>query len=89
MKTVTRTSKFRKDVKRLQKRGKRFDEFQRIIRKLANDDSLEPKYRDHPLLGEYKGTRECHIEPDWLLIYEATEDELLLIRTGTHADLFE
>jgi len=89
MRTITRTSKFRKDVKRLQKRGKRFDEFQRVIRKLAGEESLEPKYRDHPLLGEYKRTRECHIEPDWLLIYEATESELLLIRTGTHADLFE
>lgn len=64
MKRVTRTSKFKKDVKRLQKRGKRFDEFQAVVRKVASDEALEPKYRDHPLLGEYKGTRECHVEPD-------------------------
>jgi mRNA interferase YafQ len=50
---------------------------------------LEPHHRDHDLSGQYKGTRECHIEPDWLLIYELTKDDIILIRTGTHSDLFD
>ena len=66
-----------------------FAEFKEIIRKLAGGETLETKYRDHLLSGQYKGTRECHIEPDWLLIYELTESELFLVRTGTHSDLFK
>lgn len=89
MKTIRRTSRFRKDVKLMQRRGKQFDEFKDIIRMLAAGDTLPSKYRDHPLVGQYSGTRECHIQPDWLLIYESTDDELVLIRTGSHADLFE
>ena len=70
------------------KRGKDFAKFKELIRELANGEKLASKYRDHLLIGQYKGTRECHIEPDWLLLYEATETELVLIRTGTHSDLF-
>ena len=70
------------------KRGKKFEEFKEVIRKIAAEEVLEAKYRDHVLVGQYKGTRECHIEPDWLLIYEVAESELILIRTGTHSDLF-
>ncbi|MDZ7361424.1 MAG: type II toxin-antitoxin system YafQ family toxin [candidate division KSB1 bacterium] len=88
MKTSRQTSQFKKDVKRMQKRGKDFGEFKEVIEKLANEQKLAPKYRDHLLVGEYKGTRECHIAPDWLLIYEIGENEIVLIRTGTHADLF-
>ncbi len=88
MKRIHRTSQFKKDVKRMKKRGNKFEDFKEIIRKLVEGESLEAKYRDHLLVGQYKGTRECHIEPDWLLIYEATEIELILIRTGTHSDLF-
>ncbi|MBU0511103.1 MAG: type II toxin-antitoxin system YafQ family toxin [Chloroflexi bacterium] len=88
MKTIQRTSQFRKDVKRMGRRGVDFSIFKEIIRKLATGETLETRYRDHRLVGQYKGTRECNIEPDWLLIYEATEAELVLIRTGTHADLF-
>ncbi len=88
MRTIHRTSQFKKDVKRMGKRGKQFEEFKDVIKKLAVDERLEAKYRDHVLVGQYKGTRECHIEPDWLLIYELTERELVLVRTGTHADLF-
>jgi mRNA interferase YafQ len=72
----------------MQKRGKVFAEFKQVISKLSAGMSLEPRYRDHDLSGQYKGTRECHIEPDWLLIYELTKDEIVLIRTGTHSDLF-
>jgi mRNA interferase YafQ len=70
------------------KRGKKFEEFKEVIRKIAAEEALESKYRDHVLVGQYKGTRECHIEPDWLLIYDVAESELILIRTGTHSDLF-
>jgi mRNA interferase YafQ len=88
MKTIQRTSHFKKDTKRMVKRGKHFSFIKEIIQSLADGEKLETKYRDHLLVGQYKGTRECHIEPDWLLIYETTATELVLIRTGTHADLF-
>ncbi len=86
---IQRTSQFKKDVKRLIKRGKKFEDFKEVISKLSEGETLEAKYRDHILSGQYKGTRECHIEPDWLLVYEATETELVLVRTGTHSDLFK
>ncbi|MCP4358017.1 MAG: type II toxin-antitoxin system YafQ family toxin [Chloroflexi bacterium] len=88
MRKIEQTTRFKKDVKRAKKRGKQFKAFRLIINQLAKGQRLEAKYRDHALSGGYKGSRECHIEPDWLLIYELTEDELILIRTGTHADLF-
>lgn len=88
MRPIHRTSQFKKDIKRMGKRGKKFDTFKEIIEKLVAGDPLESKYRDHLLVGQYKGTRECHVEPDWLLIYEITESELILVRTGTHSDLF-
>ena len=89
MRTIQRTSQFKKDVKRMTKRGNKFEEFKEVINKLSTGEKLEAKYRDHILSGQYKGTRECHIEPDWLLIYELAADELVLIRTGTHSDLFK
>ena len=88
MRTIHRTSQFKKDVKRMQKRGKKFEEFKEVIRELAAEETLEAKYRDHVLVGQYKGTRECHIEPDWLLIYEMDGSELIFVRTITHTDLF-
>ncbi len=88
MKKIIRTNRFEKDVKKMKKRGKSFDNFKKIIITLAKGLTLDPKYKDHKLVGNYMGTRECHIEPDWLLIYEAREEELILVRTGTHSDLF-
>jgi len=88
MKRIHRTSQFKKDVKRMGKRGHKFENFKEVIKKLVAGESLEAKYRDHLLVGQYKGTRECHIEPDWLLIYEVNEIELILVRTGIHSDLF-
>ena len=84
------TGKFKKDLKLAQKRGYKLELLQNIIVKLSNEEKLAAKYRDHNLEGEYKGCRECHITPDWLLIYKIVDDELLLIltRTGTHSDLF-
>ena len=89
MKTVRRTSQFKKDVKRMEKRGKDFFDFREVVGLLINGQTIEEKYRDHPLIGQYVGTRECHIEPDWLIIYETTTDEIVLIRTGSHSDLFK
>ena len=87
MSAILRASQFKKDVKQMGKRGKIFAEFKGIIRKLTEGETLETKYRDHVLSGQYKRTRECHIEPDWLLIYELTDSKLVLVRTGTHSDL--
>ena len=81
---------FRKDYKRIAKRGYDVKLLEDIINKLANGETLPEKNRDHNLIGEYSGCRECHITPDWLLIYEIDNGELILYltRTGTHSDLF-
>lgn len=88
MRRIRRTSQFKKDVRRDQKRGKDLGKLKVVIGKLARHEPLEEKYRDHALQGRFKGTRESHVEPDWLLIYQLPPEELVLIRTGTHADLF-
>jgi mRNA interferase YafQ len=79
---------FKKDIKRLQKRGKDIDKLKDVIDKLLDQQELEVKYKDHALIGNWKGYRDCHIEPDWLLIYKITETHLFLVRTGSHSDLF-
>lgn len=85
------TKQFKKDLKLAKKQGKDIEKVFDIIEKLANDKILEEKYRDHLLSGNFKGTRECHIEPDFLLIYEKFEDILVLslVRIGSHSDLFK
>ena len=74
----------------MKKRGLNLDKLKFVINQLACGNQLEEKYRDHALTGDYKGFRECHIEPDWLLIYQIIDEELVLIlsRTGSHSDLF-
>ena len=72
----------------MQRRGKDLGKLKKVLESLVKDEKLSQKYRDHVLVGQYKGTRECHIEPDWLLIYELAESEVVLIRTGSHSDLF-
>jgi mRNA interferase YafQ len=72
----------------MKKRGKDLSKLKEILDKIISGQELEAQYRDHVLVGQYRGTRECHIEPDWLLIYEIAQNEVVLIRTGTHADLF-
>ena len=81
---------FRKDYKRIEKRGYDIRKLEKVIGLLSNEQPLPERYNDHQLVGNYAGCRECHITPDWLLIYEIDKDELLLIltRTGTHSDLF-
>ena len=88
MRTIRRTSQFKRDVERMKKRGKDLSKLREILEKVISGQQLEAKYRDHVLVGQYRGTRECHIEPDWLLIYELAQSEVVLIRTSTHADLF-
>jgi mRNA interferase YafQ len=89
MRLVRRSSQFKRDVKRQVKRGKKLSTLMFVVKLLAESRTMPDRYRDHSLLGGYRGTRECHIEPDWLLIYEVSDEELVLIRTGSHADLFE
>ncbi len=87
---VKPTSKFQKDLKRIQKRGYDISLITDVIKKLANGEKLPEKNKDHALTGNFDGCRECHIAPDWLLIYEMYDKELILYltRTGTHSDLF-
>jgi len=88
MKSIRRTAQFKRDVKRLQQQGKDLEKLKTVLVGMASAKRLPSQYRDHVLVGQYKGTRECHIEPDWLLIYESTESDIVLIRTGSHTDLF-
>ena len=85
---VRYSTKFKRDFKVCAKRGYNLKRLQNVIDILRVPDSLPPKNRDHNLTGNYAGYRECHVESDWLLIYQQTETELLLYRTGTHSDLF-
>jgi len=87
---VRPTAKFQRDLKLAQKRGYDLSLLTEIIKKLAAGQPLPEKNRDHQLAGAYSGCRECHITPDWLLIYEIDRGELILYltRTGTHSDLF-
>jgi len=89
MKPVVQTSQFKKDIKRLKKRGKDLEKLGYVIRALARDEPLEEKYRDHALIGRWTGSRDCHIEPDWILIYRNDPDSLYLERSGNHSDLFK
>lgn len=84
------SNQFKKDLKLAKKRGFKLDKLQKVINTLAKKQVLNNTYRDHTLSGNYKGFRECHVEPDWLLIYRIDNDilSLFLFRTGTHSDLF-
>lgn len=85
------TSQFKKDLKLAKKQNKNLDKLFEVIDILANGGTLDAKYKDHELIGNYKGTRECHIEPNWLLIYEIRDNVMVLIlyRIGTHSELFK
>ncbi len=90
MLTLHPTSKFKKDLKRIKKRGYDISKLDDVISMLLEQKQLPASYSDHPLSGIYLGFRECHISPDWLLIYAVNNDKLILTvsRTGSHADLF-
>ena len=87
---IEQTNLFKRQVKLAKKRGLNIDKLQIVIQCLIKDNSLAVEYRDHKLVGNFGGCRECHIEPEWLLIYRLTNDGgLELVETGSHADLFE
>ena len=88
---LKRTTQFKKDLKRVMKRGFQINELESVIIKLRKQETLEPKYFDHALTGNFKGFRECHIMPDWLLMYKVEKKKLILtvLRTVSHSDLFE
>jgi len=88
MRRIRQQQRFLKDFKRQKRRGKDIADLFAVVELLAQDGELPAAYRAHKLSGEWKGLGECHIEADWLLIYEVTTNEVLLIRTGTHRDLF-
>lgn len=87
---IVPSNQFKKDLKLARKRGCKIEHLQDVVNTLASEQKLDRKYHDHELTGNYSGFRECHIEPDWLLIYRISQDmlELFLFRTGTHSDLF-
>ena len=90
MLTLQTTKKYRKDHNLCKKRGLKMELLDEIIQTLREQKPLDPKHRDHDLTGDYAGFRECHIQPDWLLIYLIDGDNFILTasRTGTHSDLF-
>ena len=89
MKIVTE-KQYRKDYVKVLKQGRNIDKLNYVINKLVNNEKLEEKYRDHRLIGKYLGCCECHIEPDWILIYRLESERIVLylLRTGSHSDLF-
>ena len=89
MLTPVWSGKFKRDVKRAEKRGKDMDKLKAILLLLIEEKPLPAEWRDHPLKGDWKGFRDLHIEPDWLLLYRIENNELRLARTGTHSDLFD
>jgi len=89
MRRIAQRKWFRKDVKRMVKRGKDERKLFAAVNTLSRGGFLPPEFRPHHLVGRWSDFWECHIEPDWLLIYDVNDSEVLLVRTGTHADLFE
>lgn len=87
---IVSSGRFKRDLRLAIKRGYRIELLQEVVDKLAAREPLDEKHKDHLLTGDYGGFRECHITPDWLLVYQIRENELVLFlsRTGTHSDLF-
>lgn len=85
------TNRFEKEYKLMQKRGKDMNKLDTVMLKLIHGETLDKRYKDHTLKGNFKDRRECHIEPDWLLVYKLSIQEKMIIfeRTGSHADIFE
>lgn len=90
MRTFSRTSQFKRDVKLAEKRGKELAKLRTVLDILIEGNPLPPEYRDHPLRGDFAGSRDCHLEPDWILIYTLKEKgtHVCFERTGMHSDLF-
>ena len=90
MLTLELTKQYRKDYNRLKRRGADFSKLNYVLKKLLNEEQLEEKYQDHALKGDLQGFRECHVTPDWLLVYAIDKGKLILTasQTGTHSDIF-
>jgi len=88
MLTPVYTRQVEKDVKRMEKREKNLEKLKIIMRSLVAEEPLDPLHRNHKLIGNWQGRRECHIESDWLLIYKTEEGRVIFERTGTHSDMF-
>jgi mRNA interferase YafQ len=88
MRRITQRKQFRVDLKRQKRRGRDLEGLFDVVEMLAEHGGLPASFRPHPLRSEWKGLWDCHIEPDWLLIYQVTATEVILFRTGTHIDLF-
>lgn len=91
MLNIVISSQFKRDAKKAKRRGKNIDKLEDLVDRIAQGHTLPTHYRDHALASNWRGYRECHIEPDWLLIYRVNLNEklLYLTRTGSHADLLE
>lgn len=89
MRQIRRSKKFKKDFKKLNFSGKELKLLKDVIQKIAAGKSVHQKFRDHPLIGNWKGYRELHLKPDTILIYKVTRDELRLARIGSHTNLFK
>ena len=89
MRELLTTSRFKKDLKRAKRRGKDRDKLERIVKKIVAGEPLDPRHRTHRLSGDWSPCWECHIEPDWLLVWDEDETTVVLTRTGTHSDLFD
>ena len=90
MLTQRRTKQFTRDIRRMESRGKDLSKLKTVIDIICDGQPLPEQYRDHSLRGDWEGYRECHIDPDWLLVYKIEEKKLILVltRTGSHADIF-
>ena len=89
MRQIAQRKRFRDGLKRQRRRGKDIGDLIAVVELLAEQGALPAAYRPHKLSGEWRGVWECHIEPDWLLLYRVTKTDLVLVRTGSHAELFE
>ena len=88
MLTSVLLTQYRRDLKRCEKRGKPMEKMRQVILLLLSGEPLPVRYRDHALSGDWIGHRDCHVDPDWLLIYKIDSEYLFLVRTGSHSDLF-
>ncbi|MCK5581521.1 MAG: type II toxin-antitoxin system YafQ family toxin [Candidatus Omnitrophica bacterium] len=88
MRAVIPTKKFGRDLKKMSRRKKDISKLKKIVDILQTEGRLPSKYKPHPLIGDWIPSWDCHIETDWILIYRVTKDEVFLVRTGTHSDLF-
>ena len=86
---ISYRKQFEKELKKQKKRGKDLEKIKVVIKIIANQQELPPKYRNHRLVGNFKDHWECHFEPDWLLVYKKTDTEVVFERTGSHSDLFK